>query len=164
MLSNFRSTSSIEANFPKWVMGNSCASYPGDNSNNYQKLNDLKWVYTISNDYELAIRLSKELEYYLEKHFNATGRGLHEKITTAQRNFNQQHKDIQFPQHLVKNMRRLATIRNRLIHDRSYHAIDDKNGFIQTFKSSHQQLQQLIIKMNAKNTNNDKSQEQCIIL
>jgi hypothetical protein len=35
------------------------------------------------NDYELVIKASKELEYILEHHFGATGKGLHEKISSA---------------------------------------------------------------------------------
>eukprot|EP01084_Bolivina_argentea_P112966 201431_1 len=122
----------------------------------------LKWVHKINNDYELAIRLSKELEYYLELHFNATGRGLHEKITTAERNFNATQQNYKFPTQLVRNMRRLATIRNKLIHERSYHKIEDKDRFIQTFEQSYAQLQQIVIKINSKNKT--KKKEDCIIL
>ena len=57
-------------------MGN-CASYPGQNGD-YMQMNDIKWVYQITNDYELAIRLSKELEYFLQTYFGATGKGLHD--------------------------------------------------------------------------------------
>lgn len=38
---------------------------------------------SISNDYELVIRVSKQLEQLLETQFGATGRGLHEKVSTA---------------------------------------------------------------------------------
>ena len=38
---------------------------------------------SIKNDYELVIRVSKQLELLLETSFGATGRGLHEKVTTA---------------------------------------------------------------------------------
>merc|ERR1712228_181941 len=128
----------------------------------HTKMQDLKWVYSIKNDYELAIRLSKELEYYLELHFNATGRGLHEKITTAERNFNATHPNPKFPTQLVRNMRRLATIRNKLIHDRSYHKIDDKQRFIQTFEESYKALQEIIKQINSKNATTES--DQCIVL
>ena len=61
-----------------------CSPFP---SNDHHKIDDFKWVYRIKNDYELAIRLSKELEYYLSVHFQATGKGLHEKITSAERGY-----------------------------------------------------------------------------
>ena len=38
---------------------------------------------SIKNDYELVIRVSKQLEQLLETQFGASGRGLHEKVTTA---------------------------------------------------------------------------------
>jgi hypothetical protein len=38
---------------------------------------------SITNDYELVIRVSKQLELVLEARFGASGRGLHEKVTTA---------------------------------------------------------------------------------
>merc|ERR1712113_763227 len=125
---------------------------------------DIKWIYSIQNDNELAIRLSKELEYVLEIHFEATGRGLHEKITTAQNNYNATfYKTNQiFPPNLVRDMRRLATIRNKLIHNRFYNQIDDKNGFLHTFEDSYLELQRIIIKMNThKNTSHH---EDCIKL
>ena len=131
----------------------------------YVHKKDIQWIYRIKNDYELAIRISKELEYYLEIHFKATGKGLHEKITSAQRNYNNIYikTNKQFPIHLIKNMRRLATIRNKLIHNRFYNAIDDKKGFIHTFEESYIELQQIIIKMN-QNKNTKSQHEQCIIL
>lgn len=128
----------------------------------YHKIGDFKWVYRIKNDYELAIRLSKELEYYLTVYFQATGKGLHEKITSAERGYNAKHPNDRFPHQLVRSMRRLATIRNKLIHERSFHAIDDRRGFIRTFEDSCQELKVLIAKMNG---NKDvDGQGQCVIL
>eukprot|EP01084_Bolivina_argentea_P289022 496198_1 len=125
---------------------------------------DVKWIYDIKNDYELAIRLSKELEYVLELHFNATGRGLHQKITTAQNNYNATYskQNQLFPTDLIRNMRRLATIRNKLIHNRFYNKIDDKNGFLHTFEDSYVALQCIVIKMSRKGKKSKN--EECIIL
>ncbi len=39
--------------------------------------------HAIKNDYELVIRVSKQLEAVLETQFGARGRGLHEKVSTA---------------------------------------------------------------------------------
>ena len=92
----------------------------------------LKWISRIKNDYELAIRLSKELEFILETHFQATGKGLHQKITSAKQNyFHKTHRH--FSTKLEKNMRRLATIRNKLIHNRNYKRLMTK---MHSFKHS----------------------------
>lgn len=88
-----------------------------------------------SNDYELAIKSSKEMEHILEVEFNATGRGLHEKITSA---------SSQLPPHLVKKMRYLATIRNKLIHERGFDSIPDRTKFIENFEKSADELHQII--------------------
>lgn len=88
-----------------------------------------------SNDYELAIKSSKELESILEIEFKATGRGLHEKITSA---------SSQLPPDLVKKMRYLATIRNKLIHERGFDSIPDRANFIQAFEKSADDLHQII--------------------
>ena len=37
-----------------------------------------------SNDYELVIKTSKDLEYFLESEFDARGKGLHEKISSVE--------------------------------------------------------------------------------
>lgn len=79
-----------------------------------------------NNDYELVIKSSKELEYLLEQHFGAQGKGLQEKISSASGLSNQ----------LVKDMRFLATIRNKLIHERGFDRIPDRTAFVGTFHSA----------------------------
>lgn len=86
-----------------------------------------------TNDYELAIKSSKELEYILEGEFEATGKGLHEKITSAA-------NKCPFSPGLVRNMRYLATIRNKLVHERGFDAIPDRKQFIQRFEASQTEL------------------------
>ncbi|OQR83853.1 hypothetical protein ACHHYP_14186 [Achlya hypogyna] len=88
-----------------------------------------------SNDYELVIKCSKELEYILEADFGATGRGLHEKISSANGDFSPQ---------LVRQMRYLATIRNKLIHERGFDAIPDRSDFIAKFEQSAAELEALV--------------------
>eukprot|EP01084_Bolivina_argentea_P101459 181900_1 len=102
--------------------------------------NCLKWIHQITNDYELAIRISKELEYYLRQYFNATGTSLGEKITSVERTFNTHQGNDQFLAQLVRNLRWLVTIRNKVAHNRSYHKIEDKHTFITTFERSYIQL------------------------
>lgn len=97
-----------------------------------------------TNDYELAIKASKELEYILETEFHATGRGLHEKITSA--SSSQQQSGI--PPHLIKQMRYLATIRNKLIHERGFDSIPDRELYIAKFERSAKELESIIIERN----------------
>lgn len=128
---------------------------------------EFAWVYRINNDYELAIRLSKELEYILVKHFNADGKGLHQRITSAEENYNNNNiqmkrnkKYNKFPKHLIRNMRRLATIRNKLIHEKDFNKINDRERFIQTFEQSYLALQSMI----DSNSNTNNNSDDCIIL
>ena len=86
------------------------------------------------NDYELVIKSSKELEYILEQEFCAHGKGLHEKISNASG----------LTPRLIKDMRYLATIRNKLIHERGFDRIPDRNAFIGTFERSADELEKLL--------------------
>ncbi|KAJ2987474.1 hypothetical protein HDV02_006116 [Globomyces sp. JEL0801] len=95
-----------------------------------------------TNDYELVITISKELEYILETEFQATGKGLHEKISSV---------ESKLTNTLVKQMRYLATIRNKLIHQRDFHHIPDRNQFIANFESAMGELKLLISKDQASN-------------
>jgi hypothetical protein len=88
-----------------------------------------------TNDYELAIKSSKELEHILEKEFHASGKGLHEKISSV---------SSALPAELVKNMRYLATIRNKLVHEHGFDAIPDRPRFIQKFDWSAAKLKEII--------------------
>eukprot|EP01006_Ploeotia_vitrea_P052740 TRINITY_DN67722_c1_g4_i1.p2 TRINITY_DN67722_c1_g4~~TRINITY_DN67722_c1_g4_i1.p2 ORF type:complete len:116 (-),score=6.89 TRINITY_DN67722_c1_g4_i1:392-739(-) len=90
-----------------------------------------------SNDFELAIRASKELEYVLESHFAATGRGLHDKISSAA-------AKGELPRELIAKMRFLATIRNKLIHERDFNTIPDRKAFVSNLNEAHEQLLQIV--------------------
>ncbi|KDO27879.1 hypothetical protein SPRG_07151 [Saprolegnia parasitica CBS 223.65] len=87
-----------------------------------------------NNDYELVIKCSKELEFILEHDFSATGRGLHEKISSA----------TSLPPELARQMRYLATIRNKLIHERGFDAIPDRANFIAKFEQSAKELETIV--------------------
>lgn len=89
------------------------------------------------NDYELAIKRCKRLEELLEQGFGASGRGLHEKLTSVQ---------SRLPQPLVKKMRYIASVRNRLVHETSVDRLDDKNGFETACNAAEQQLSALLPK------------------
>ncbi len=93
-----------------------------------------------NNDYELVIKTSKELEFFLEQEFRASGKGLHEKISSVQN---------QLPDSLIKQMRFLATIRNKLIHERGFDKIPDRSTFIASFEKSKEELSLVLKERNS---------------
>ena len=88
-----------------------------------------------SNDYELVIKSSKDLEFILERDFGAQGRGLHEKISSVER---------ELPGQLVRQMRYLATIRNKLIHERGFDSLPDRASLISSYEASALELENII--------------------
>jgi hypothetical protein len=88
-----------------------------------------------SNDFELVCKSSKELEFILESEFGAHGRGLHEKISSVQ-------SSLTAP--LIREMRFLATIRNKLIHERGFDAIPDREVFLTRFELSLTTLAEVV--------------------
>lgn len=82
-------------------------------------------------DMKLVIIASKNLESVLEKEFGATGRGLHEKISSVQ--------DI--PPDIQRKLRKIATIRNKLIHDVGYDSVENQSQFKSDFHDCVIQLQ-----------------------
>ena len=96
-----------------------------------------------TNDFELVIKTSKELEFILEKEFNARGKGLHEKISSVQ---------SELPGKLCRQMRFLATIRNKLIHERGFDAIPDRQSFIASFEASKSELEAILKQRNSNST------------
>src|SRR6188472_2423172 len=81
-------------------------------------------------DIELAITRVKSLESLLE-HIGATGKGLHEKVTSVQ--------DRLSPA-LVKKLRFVATIRNKIVHESDYQQIDDRDGFLRACDEAEAEL------------------------
>ena len=92
-----------------------------------------------SNDYELAIKTSKDLEHLLEEEWGAEGKGLHEKITWVQ------HSSSPLPDDLMRRMRFLATIRNKLIHEVAYTRIEDRSRFIESYERSKRELRAILL-------------------
>ncbi|CAD7695377.1 unnamed protein product [Ostreobium quekettii] len=90
-----------------------------------------------SNDFELTVRAAKELEHLLAHEFGAQGQGLHQKISSAQ-------SAAGLPQALVKKMRYLATLRNRLVHERDFNAVPDRERFIRNFEESKAELMGIV--------------------
>ncbi len=85
----------------------------------------------ISNDFELAIRSSKQLEHILETEFRCEGRGLHEKLNNS---------GYALSQNLIRSMRYLATIRNKLIHEVGFDEIPDRRYFLQQYEEAYKEL------------------------
>ncbi|HUR53249.1 MAG TPA: hypothetical protein VMZ71_03915 [Gemmataceae bacterium] len=71
-------------------------------------------------DIELAITRTKALEALLEDGLGATGKGLHEKVSSVQ---------AKLPPPLVKKLRFVATIRNKIVHESDYQKMDDRPAF-----------------------------------
>ncbi|GMF12935.1 unnamed protein product [Phytophthora lilii] len=99
-------------------------------------LSGKKFAYS-DNDYQLAIEASKELEYLLEQEFGAHGQGLHEKVSSV---------ESAVPVPTVRSIRYVATLRNRLIHDRDMRALPDRQKFINNFDNAMAELNIIIEK------------------
>lgn len=64
-----------------------------------------------ADNYSLVISASKELENILESKFQANGKGLHEKVTSV---------EAQLPELLIRRIRKIASIRNKLVHEKDF--------------------------------------------
>ena len=99
-----------------------------------------------TNDFELVIRATKELEYLLETHFLpplSTSQdktiGLHDKISMARLPDGQP-----LPPAVVKKMRYLVTLRNKLVHDHDCNAIPDRPAFVRQFDEVETMLKKML--------------------
>lgn len=89
-----------------------------------------------TNDFELVIRATKDLEHLLETGFGApSGKtvGLHDKITSAQESHN-------LSQDTVKKLRYLVTIRNKLVHEHGFNKLPDRVSFAKSYDSVEKEL------------------------
>lgn len=87
------------------------------------------------NEYELVITSCKKLESLLASGFAAHGKGLHQKVTSI---------EGRLPPPLVKRLRFIATIRNKLVHEADYERIDDRAGFEQACAAAERELAELL--------------------
>ncbi|KAL6773653.1 hypothetical protein ACKKBG_A21995 [Auxenochlorella protothecoides x Auxenochlorella symbiontica] len=85
-----------------------------------------------SNDYELVCRSSKELEHVLTVGFGAQGKGLHEKATYVEQYLSPD---------LIRKIRYLATIRNKLVHEYDFNSIPNRQQFLNNFHIAQSELQ-----------------------
>jgi hypothetical protein len=88
-----------------------------------------------TNHYELVISKCKKLEKMLESGLGATGKGLHEKVSSIQDNL---------PPPLVKRLRYIASVRNKFIHESDSNRLDDPNGYKEACSRAEAELKQLL--------------------
>ncbi len=86
-------------------------------------------------DIELVVNKSKALEALLEDGLGATGKGLHEKVSSVQ---------TRLPEALVRKLRFVATLRNKLIHDTDYAKLDDRPAFERACADAERELRALV--------------------
>src|SRR5687767_13052867 len=67
----------------------------------------------------------------LRSKHGADGKGLHQLVTSVERDL---------PPELVRTLRRVATIRNKIVHEDSYQRLDDPKGFISDCAAAKKQL------------------------
>jgi hypothetical protein len=80
-------------------------------------------------DIDLAVTRSQRLEQLLEQDFGATGRGLHEKVSSIADSM---------PQDLVRKLRLVATVRNKVVHESG--RIEDKSRFLDAADAAEREL------------------------
>ncbi|MDH5185110.1 MAG: DUF4145 domain-containing protein [Gammaproteobacteria bacterium] len=85
-------------------------------------------------DIDRAVKASKYIESALVRMFSASGKGLHEKVASVEK---------KLPVHLVKRIRYIATIRNKVIHDDSYRKMDDRAAFKSAVKLVKKELKKM---------------------
>jgi hypothetical protein len=83
-------------------------------------------------DLDLAVRRAKEFESRLERRFDARGRGLHEKIDSVR-------DDL--PPAVVRDLRLVATVRNRIVHESSYQRIEGRGEFLAACRRARRALE-----------------------
>jgi hypothetical protein len=84
------------------------------------------------NDFELVVRVSKELEWLLVRDFGApsdANTGVQEKILAART-----ANGDPLPPDLIKTMRRLVRVRNSLVHNREVYSIPDRQAFVRAWR------------------------------
>ena len=88
----------------------------------------------MSSDIDLAVRQCKELESILRSKHGADGKGLHQLVTSV---------ESRLPPELVRVLRRVATIRNKIVHEEDYRQLDDKKAFLADCAAAKKQLNAL---------------------
>ncbi|MCH7387744.1 excalibur calcium-binding domain-containing protein [Acinetobacter modestus] len=84
----------------------------------------------MQSDIDIVVTQSKTLEALLEQKFGATGRGLHEKLSSI---------EYQLETGLVKNIRWIATMRNKVVHENFQ--LTNQNDFLRSCQRALEGLQ-----------------------
>jgi hypothetical protein len=82
-------------------------------------------------DIDLAVSRSKRLEQLLERKLDATGKGLHQKASSVETKLSPQ---------LLRELRLVATVRNKIVHENDYQKIEDRPGFLRACDDAERQL------------------------
>lgn len=82
-------------------------------------------------DLERVVRASKRFEHRLETGYGARGRGLHEKIDSVQDDLDAE---------VIRALRLVATVRNKIVHEDGYDRIDDRPRFKAACKQADRAL------------------------
>ncbi|QDU30326.1 hypothetical protein ETAA8_54460 [Anatilimnocola aggregata] len=85
-------------------------------------------------DIELVVKRCKRLESLLTEHFGADGRGLHEKISSVER---------ELTPALVKRLRFIASVRNKLVHEADADKLQDRRAYLEACDKSELELKKL---------------------
>lgn len=75
-----------------------------------------------TSDIELAVTTARRLETLLETRFGASGRGLHEKLTSVQTSLSPD---------ALRNGRYVATMRNKVVHEDAF-SLPDRDRFLRS--------------------------------
>lgn len=70
-------------------------------------------------DIDLVVKQSRKIESLLKMHYHAEGKGLHQLISSCEE---------RLPHDVIKKLRFIATIRNKVVHEDGY-KLEDKAGF-----------------------------------
>jgi hypothetical protein len=87
----------------------------------------------MASDLELVVQASKTLEKLLEDRYAATGRGLHEKISSVENQLNVS---------LTRSLRFIATVRNKLVHETEAGVLEDRDRFEEVVADAVKDLSQ----------------------
>ncbi|OCH42712.1 DUF4145 domain-containing protein [Aliivibrio fischeri] len=75
-------------------------------------------------DIDLVVKQSRKIESLLKTHYHAEGKGLHQLISSCEE---------RLPHEVIKKLRFIATMRNKVVHDEGY-KLEDKSAFKATCK------------------------------
>ncbi len=83
-------------------------------------------------DLDLAVEWSRRFESILACRYGATGRGLHELIDSV---------EADLPGRAVRDLRLVATVRNRIVHEEGYDRIEGRGDFLRSCRRGRRALQ-----------------------